>query len=222
MKKLFVPIAALMAVVLTAGAALADFSPQFTMELSDAKATANPNMSFHMEFDAEDEEIGMFTAKIPKGFDIAPDDAIENDDVIGGGDITITAGPGCRPGPEGELPIDAPVTVSATFHERDRTDDEADSGVHSVWFLDLEPLNRVRLLVTGSIKQGWTVQGAPDPSDNTCNPLIVDLVINGTSEAGVPVITNPAKPGKYVFTAEIASQDSPAVAKFKYPVTISK
>ena len=222
MRKTLVSIAALMAVVLTAGAALADFSPQFTMKLTDVKAKANPGMEFHMEFDAEDEEIGMFTAKIPKGFNIAPDDAIADGDVIGGGDITITAGPGCRPGPEGEIPLEAPVTISATFVERDRTDSEADSGVNSVWFLDLEPLNRVRLLVTGSVKQGWIVQGAPDPSDNTCNPLIVDLAINGVSDGGVPVITNPTKPGKYVFNAEISSQDSPSVAKFTQPITITK
>lgn len=222
MRKILVSVAALMAVVLTAGAALADFSPQFTMELSDLKAKANPTMVFSMEFDAEDEEIGLFTAKIPAGFNIAPDDAIANDDVIGAGEVTITAGPGCRPGPEGAIPVEAPVTVPATFKEKDRTDSEADSGVHSVWFLDLEPANRVRLLVTGSLKQGWTVSGAPDPSDNTCNPLIVDLAINGVSEAGVPVITNPTKPGKYVFNAEIASQDSPSVAKFKQVFKITK
>ncbi len=222
MRKILVSVAALMAVVLTAGAALADFSPQFSMKLSDTKAAANPNIEFHMEFDAEDEEIGLFTSKIPAGYDIAPDSAIENGDVIGGGEITITAGPGCRPGPEGAIPVAFPVTVTATFEERDRTDEEADSGVHSVWFLDLEPLNRVRLLITGSATQGWTVSGAPDPSDNTCNPLTVDLTINGTSDGGVPVITNPTKPGKYVFNAEISSQDSAAVAKFKQPVKITK
>jgi hypothetical protein len=222
MKKVFVSLAAFLAVALMAGVAYADFSPQFTMALSDTKAKANPNLDFHMEFDADDEEIGLFTAFIPKGYNIAADEAIADGEEIGGGDITITAGPGCRPGPEGALPLEAPVTVSATFEERDRTDEEADSGVHAVWFLNLEPLNRVRLLVTGSAARGWTVSGAPDPSDNTCNPLIVDLTINGKSASGVPVITNPTKPGKYVFRAEISSQDSPAVAKFKQPVKISR
>lgn len=222
MRKALVSIAALMAVVLTAGAALADFSPKFSMKVTDTKVKANPNFEFHMEFDEDDEEIGLFTAKIPAGYKIAPDSAIDNGDEIGGGDITITAGPGCRPGPEGQLPLEAPVTVSATFEERDRTDEEADSGVNSVWFLNLEPLNRVRLQVTGSAKRGWTVSGAPDPSDNTCNPLIVDLTINGKSDSGKTVITNPAKPGKYVFGAEISSQDSPALAKFKQVVKITK
>ena len=222
MRKILVSVAALMAVVLTAGAALADFTPEFSMELSDLKAAANPNLSFHMEFDAEDEEIGMFTAKMPKGFDIAPDDAIADGTEIGSGEITITGGTACRPGPEGAIPLAVPVTVPATFVEKDRTDAESDSGVHSVWFLDLEPLNRVRLTVTGSAARGWTVAGAPDPSDNTCNPLIVDLTINGVAADGTAVITNPTKPGKYVFNAEIASQDSASVAKFKQPVKITK
>ena len=222
MRKTLVSVAALMAVVLTAGAALADFSPEFSMELSDTKVKANPNMTFHMEFDAEDEEIGMFTARIPKGFNIATDEAIANDDVIGEGEVTISAGPGCRPGPEGAIPVEVPVTIPATFKEKDRTDAESDAGVHSVWFLDLEPANRVRLLVSGSATKGWTVAGAPDPSDNTCNPLTVDLTINGTSEAGAAVITNPAKPGKYVFNAEISSQDTGTVAPFKQVFKITK
>lgn len=222
MKRLFVTLSALMAVVLMAGTAQADFTPQFEFKLSETKAKANPNFQFHMEFDENDEEIGNFKATIPAGYKIAPDAAVENNDVIGGGDITIRAGFDCRPGPEGAIPLGAPVTVSATFYEKDRADEEADSGVHSVWFLDLEPLNRVRLLVTGSIKQGWTVEGAPTPSDNTCNPLIVDLTINGVSEGGAKVITNPKKPGKYVFGAEISSQDSPSIAKFKTPVKITK
>ena len=221
MRKILVSMAALMAVVLTAGAALADFSPKFSMELSDTKAKANPDMSFHLEFDADDEEIGLFTAKMPKGFNIAADEDIADGTVIGAGEVTIQAGLACRPGPEGQIPLSAPVTIPAEFEERDRTDEEADSGVHSVWFLNLEPANRVRLLVTGSAKRGWTVSGAPDPSDNTCNPLEVDLTINGTAD-DTPVITNPTKPGKYVFNAEIASQDSAAVAKFKHVVKITK
>src|SRR3712207_1051388 len=111
MKKIFVTLSALMAVVLMAGTAQADFTPKFTFELTDAKAKANPGFVFHMEFDENDEEIGNFKASIPAGFNIAPDDAIENGDVIGGGEITIRAGFDCRPGPEGAIPVgvNAPV-----------------------------------------------------------------------------------------------------------------
>jgi len=87
---------------------------------------------------------------------------------------------------------------------------------------NLEPLNRVRLTVKGTPATGWTIEGAPTPSDNTCNPLIVDLTINGKSASGVPVVTNPKKGGKKVVTANIFSQDSPAVATFKQVFRITK
>jgi hypothetical protein len=77
------------------------------------------------------------------------------------------------------------------MYERARIDEEQDQGVAAVWFLDLEPLNRVRLLVRGSQNSGWTVSGAPTAS-NTCNPLTVDLTINGKSESGASILKNPA------------------------------
>ncbi|MDP9069350.1 MAG: hypothetical protein M3N53_13535 [Actinomycetota bacterium] len=222
MKKTCLTVALGLALSLVAGAAFAKFEPKFEATLSDTKVNANPALGFHLEFAEDDEEIGDFKAIIPKGFNIAGDAEVPDGEEIGGGTVEIAAGPDCRPGPEGQIPVKVPVTVNATIFERARSDDEADSGVHAVWFLDLEPLNRVRLLVTGSPTTGWTIQGAPTPSDNTCNPLVVDLAINAQSESGVPILTNPKKAGKYKFLAEIASQDSPAVAKFKQVFKITK
>lgn len=205
------------------GTAFADqtFAPKFSVELSDTKRLGNPDLSFHLEFAREDEEIGNFIGYLPKGFNVAADEAIDNGTVIGGGDIQIGAGPTCHP----SSPIQDPrpmVPVSATFEERDRTDDEADAGVHAVWFLDLEPLNRVRLLVSGSPTTGWKIEGAPTPSDGTCNPLIVDLTINAKSDSDVAIVTNPKKPGPKKFAADIVSQDSPAIAHFEQIITITK
>lgn len=200
--------------------ARAEFTPKFTVKLSDTKALANPELNFLLEFDREDEEIGNFIGYIPKGFNIAPDSAIANDEEIGAGVIEIAGGPGCRPGfpaPDAR----ASVEVDATFYEQDRTDEEADSGVHAVWLLDLEPLNRVRLLVTGSKKTGWKIEGAPTPSDNTCNPLTADLTINAKSESGVAILTNAKRPGPKKFMADIVSQDSPAIAHFEQVITIT-
>lgn len=227
--------------LVTAGVAHAQFTPQFSMEMSDTKVLGNPQIDLHLEFDADDEEIGNFILTIPKGFNVASDEQVpdkpptipgippnsfvpgaSDGEVIGGGTITIEAGPACRPGPEGQIPVSGPVPLDATIYERARTDEEADAGVHAVWFLDLEPANRVRLIVRGTPATGWTVEGAPTPSDNTCNPLTVDLTINSKSESGVPLITNPAKPGKATFTATINSQDSPAVANFTTVVKITK
>ncbi|MDQ3964684.1 MAG: hypothetical protein M3277_12365 [Actinomycetota bacterium] len=204
------------------GTAFADqtFSPKFTVELTDTKVLGNPDLKFHLEFAREDEEIGNFIGYLPKGFNVAADEAIENGETIGGGEINIAAGPTCHP----SSPIQDPrpqIPVSATFEERDRTDDEADAGVHAVWFLNLEPLNRVRLLVTGSPKTGWKIEGAPTPSDGTCNPLVVDLTIDATSESGVKIVTNAKKPGPKKFMADIVSQDSPAIAHFEQIITLT-
>ena len=214
-------IAAIVLLVFGAGPAFADFSPAFTLSLSDTKIKGNPQLTFHLEFDAEDEEIGLFTGRLPRGFKIAPDEAIPNDEQIGNGQITITGGPGCHPSnPTGEPK--APVTINATFKEKDRTDDEIDAGVHAVWFLDIEPVNRVRLLVKGSPTTGWTIEGAPTPSDNTCNPLTADLNISPKSTGGVAIVTNPPRATRKKFTATITSQDSPAIANFVQYITFTQ
>ncbi|MFN2588055.1 MAG: hypothetical protein ABR613_08055 [Actinomycetota bacterium] len=221
------------ALTMLAGVAYADFSPAFDLTLSDTKINANPNFDIHLEFDENDEEIRNFKMTIPKGYVIAGDEDVPEEPFIpgrqersgadiGGGTVTIAAGPDCRPGPEGGIPVKQNVTIQAEIYERSRTEEEADAGVHAVWFLDLEPANRVRLLVTGSPLTGWVVEGAPTPSDNTCNPLVVDLTIEGKTPDGVPVITNPAKPGKAKFTAQIESQDSPAIAAFTEVFKITK
>lgn len=214
-------IAAIVLLVFGAGPAFADFSPVFKLSLSDTKINGNPQLTFHLEFDRDDEEIGLFTGRLPRGFKIAADDAIANDEVIGSGQVTIAAGPGCHPqNPTGEPR--GPVTIPAEFVEKDRTDDEVDAGVHAVWFLNLEPLNRVRLLVKGSPSTGWEISGAPSPSDGTCNPLTADLNIFPKSEAGVPIVTNPPRATRKKFTATITSQDSPAIANFVQYITFTR
>jgi hypothetical protein len=230
MKKSVLFVALALAATLLPGPAQAKFAPKFTVTLSDTKALAHPALTFHLEFAADDEEIGNFIGYIPKGFDIASDEAIpettdpagrEKGEVIGSGNIEINAGPGCHP----SVPVKeakAPLPVPATFYERTRTDDESDAGVHAVWFLDIEPANRVRLLVTGSKLTGWKIEGAPTPSDATCNSLTVDLTINAESESGVPIVTNAKKPGPKKFSADIVSQDSPAIAHFDQIINITK
>lgn len=229
-KKSVLFMALTLAMSMLIGPAQAEFTPKFTVTLSDTKALGNPSLTFHLEFDREDEEIGNFIGYIPKGFDIASDDAIaattdpagrEKGEEIGSGEISIAAGPTCNPSSPVQDPRE-PITIPATFYERSRTDDEIDAGVHSVWLLDLEPANRVRLLVTGSKLTGWKIEGAPTPSDHTCSPLTADLTINATSESGVPIITNAKKPGPKKFMADIVSQDSPTIAHFEQLITITK
>lgn len=211
---------AIVAIVALAGTALADFSPQFNLEVSDKKVKGHPALDIYLEFDAEDEEIGNFIMEFPKGYGVAADAKVPDDEEIGSGSVTIEGGPGCNPAGEG-LPT-APVTLTATIFEKARSDEEIDAGVHAVWLLDLEPLNRVRLLITGSKKTGWHIEGAPAPSDQTCNPLIVDLTINDQSTSGIPLVTNPRKADTYKVKAQIVSQESASVAKFTEKIKIKK
>lgn len=229
-KKSVLFMALTLAMSMLIGPAHAEFTPKFSVTLSNTKALGNPSMTFHLEFDREDEEIGNFIGYIPKGFDIASDEAIpattdalgrEKGEKIGSGSIEIAIGPTCHPSSPAQDPREQ-APIPATFYERTRTDDEADAGVHSVWLLDLEPANRVRLLVTGSKATGWKIEGAPTPSDATCNALTVDLTINAKSESGVSIITNAKKPGAKKFMADIVSQDSPAIAHFEQIITITK
>ena len=221
-KKSVLFMALTLAMSMLIGPAHAEFTPKFSVKLTDTKVNGNPAMTFHLEFDAEDDEIGLFTGFVPKGFTIATDEQIPDDEEIGSGEITVRAGFDCRPGPEGAIPVGAEVTIPATFYEVARNDDEIDAGVIAVWNLDIEPANRVRLKVTGSPATGYRISGAPDPSDNTCNPLVADLTINAKSASGVPIITNPAKAGKKKFMADISSQDSPEIAHFEQIIVITK
>ena len=64
MKKL-----AVLLMALTLGASMlvstahAKFEPKFTVELSDTKVGGNPELTFKLEFAADDEEIGNFSMK---------------------------------------------------------------------------------------------------------------------------------------------------------------
>lgn len=214
----------------TAGAATAQFAPTFSLAVSPTKVSANPTFTTKLRFSAADDEIGLFTLNVPKGYVIAPDEAVPDvparpgrpqGDLLGSGSVTIAAGPGCRSaafGPAGK----APVTIAAKIYERPVTAAEKGKGALAAWVLDIEPLNRVRLLVSGSTAKGWTVSGAPTPSDNTCNPLSVDLTINGVSEGGVKLLTNPSTPGPRTFTAVVKDQDGKQSVRYAKTVTTTR
>jgi hypothetical protein len=216
--------------VLGAGAAAATFQPTFQLEVSPTKVGANPTLDTKLRFAAEDDEIGLYTLFVPPGYTIATDAQVPDvparpgrpqGDLLGSGKVTIDAGPGCHP----SFPVSSahgPVTVSAKIYERPVSAEEKKSGAVAAWVLDIEPLNRVRLLVKGSTNAGWSVSGAPTPSDNTCNPLAVDLTINGVSEGGVKLLTNPATPGPRTFRAVIQNQEGTASATYTKVVTTTR
>ncbi len=216
--------------LLGAGSASAQFAPTFELQVSPTKVLANPTLTTKLRFAAGDDEIGLYTLSVPAGYTIATDEQVPDvsrgpgrpaGDLLGSGSVTIDAGPGCNP----SFPVRTvrgAVTIGARIYERAVTPKEKAKGAVAAWVLDIEPLNRVRLLVTGSAAKGYTVSGAPTPSDNTCNPLAVDLTINGVTEGGVKLLTNPAKPGPRTFRAVIQNQDRTSSVSFSKVVTTTR
>lgn len=223
MKKALIAVSSMVAIALTAGAALAEYNPKLTFALSDTKVKANPEINIKVSQEEGEEELGHVTLTIPKGFNLPSDEEIEGGDVLGTADLSIAAGPACRPDGASAIPVAVEVPFNAKqIVEADRTDDQADAGVHAVWVVDLFPVTTIPLEVTGSIKKGWKLDGDIPANDNTCPPLNFDGTIFSQSEGGVPIVTNPAKPGKYVFGGSLFSATSPDVVTVKQVVKITK
>lgn len=219
----FMIVSAVALVLAMVGSAYAqgDFSPKMTFSLSDTKVGANPEMTLTVEQDNNEEELGTVTLKIPAGFSLPSDEDVPNDDQLGTGTINIHAGPGCRPGFPAE--VDTNVgPLPARLEERDRTDEQQDSGVYAAWLLDISGVTTVPMVVTGSVAKGWTVYGEINPNDNTCPPFSFELTVQSETSSGVPILINPKKPGKKVFSGTFTSTDSPASVTIKQAIAITK
>lgn len=222
MKKALIAVSSLVALALTAGAALAAYEPKLSFELSDTKVKGNPEIHILVSQEEGEEELGHVTLTIPKGFNLPADEDIPDGELLGTADLEIAAGPGCHPSGSA-FPLRPAVPLSGReIVEADRTDEQADEGVHAVWVVDLQPVTTIPLEITGSIKKGWKLDGDIPSNDFTCPPLVFDGTINAKSEGGVPLLTNPKKPGKYVFGGSLFSQTSPDVVTVKQPITITK
>jgi hypothetical protein len=202
-------------------AAEGDFSPEIEFALSDTKVNANPKVTVKVAQEDGEEELAHVTLGIPKGFKLPADEDIPNNTTLGSGTININAGPACRPDAAGQIPLKAKLTLPATLKELDRNDEQKNYGFHAMWQLDIQGVTKINLAVTGSEKAGWKLDGDIPDNANTCPAFSFELTIN--EKAGsVPIITNPAKAGKKVFTAQFISQDSPAIVDLKQVVKITK
>ncbi|MGH2695110.1 MAG: hypothetical protein ACRDJJ_09910 [Actinomycetota bacterium] len=209
-----------MAMSLATGPASAgDFSPKLKFGLSNTKVKANPEMTVHVEQEEGEEELAHVTLRIPKGFKIPGDEAVEDGDVLGTGEIVIESGPGCHPSGGGAPTAPSPPLPAELF-EQDRSDEEADRGVYAVWVLDISGVTKITLLVTGSRASGFTLDGDIPANAFTCPPFSFDLTINQKSDGGVTILKNPKVAGKKKFSATFFSQDSPAKITLVQPITI--
>lgn len=235
MKKALIAVSSVLAIALTAGAALAEYKPKLSFALSDTKTKANPEINIKVSQEAGEEELGHVTLTIPKGFNIPSDEDVAGGSLLGTADLAIDAGPGCHPS-AGGAPLKAALPFNdRQIYEQDRDDEQADEGVHAVWVVDLKPVTTIPLEVTGSIKKGWKLDGDIPANDFTCPPLTFDGTIFSQTEtrvptdprepggeAGVPIVTNPKKPGSYVFGGQLFSAQSSAVVTVKQVVKITK
>lgn len=195
-----------------------EFTPTMSFGLNPAKVNANPELAIKVEQDAGEQELGHVILQVPKGFRLTGDAKIEDGTQLGAADLAIDAGPGCAGG-AGTAPATFP---DRQIVERDRTDEEADRGVKAVWVVDLRPVTTIPLEVTGSPRAGWKLEGDIPSNPFTCPPLLFDGLIFAKTDGGVPIVKNPRKPGRYVFSGTFFSQESPAKKTIRQTLKIKR
>jgi hypothetical protein len=198
----------------------AEFSPSLKFSLKPAKVKKNSALRIKVSQDTGEQELGHVTLKVPAGFKLPLDGAIDNGDQLGVADLAIDVGGRCA----GAGPFSAPAMFpDRPIIEQDRTDEQSDRGVKAVWVVDLRPVTTIPLEVTGSARRGWKLDGDIPANQFTCPPLKFDGVIFKKSADGRVAITkNPAKPGTYVFKGTLHSQDSPTTKTIKTPIRIKR
>jgi hypothetical protein len=198
----------------------AEFSPSLKFGLSPAKVKANSELKIEVGQDNGEEELGHVTLKIPKGFKLPGDAAIDDGDQVGEANLAIDVGPRCA----GQTPVSAPAPFDARpILEQDRTDEQADRGVKAVWVVDLQPVTTIPLEVTGSAKKGWKLDGDIPANQFTCPPLVFDgTIYKKSADGGVTITKNPAKAGTYKFKGTLFSAESPAKKTITTKIKIKK
>lgn len=172
----------------------AEFTPTADFTLSSTRVRGNPEMTVAVAQDQGEEELKSVVLRMARGFRLARDGQLQNGEQLGEGDISIHAGPRCAGAPVGSAPVNVPVDIV----ERDRTEQEREQGVKSVYVVDLEPVTTIDLLVRGSARNGWTLSGKIPANDFTCPPFSLEATFFRTAEeSGTKVIVNPSAAGRY-------------------------
>jgi hypothetical protein len=198
-------------------AVAADFSPTIEFGLSVNKSNGNPALSVSVAQDDNEEELDYVELRVPAGFTLARDEQIPDGTQIGGGQIVIHAGPGCRPGSP-TPDATAPITVGVKILEKDRTPAEVGDGVVAIFVVDLSPVTTIPLKVRGSQRAGYTLAGTIPPNDNTCPPFSFFASFLQQA-AGKPILLNPPYGGQYTFGARFVSLNG-SISESQQVITI--
>jgi hypothetical protein len=199
MRRATILLATILAVGLAAQAALAvAFSPTANFTLSPRKTRANAQLRVKVAQNRGEEELARVRLSSPAGFKLATDRQLQNGEKLGDGEITIDAGPRCS----GQAPISGPVVVPVNIVERNVTSRERSRGVKAVYVVDLRPVTTIDLLVKGSPRRGWVLEGNIPANGNTCPPFTFDATIfKRAAQSNAKIITNPRQAGRYRLSA---------------------
>ena len=197
-KRMLVLVSGAILLGLVAEAGAADFSPSIAFKLGDASANVNTTLQVTVKQETGEEELQSVIIRVPAGFSLAVDQQLTDGERLGGGTITIDAGPRCAGAPAGSGPANVPVSIV----ERNRNSGEIASGVQAIYVVDLRPVATIPLSVYGSANEGWRLEGPIPANQATCPPFTFDatfLAKAATSQA--PILVNPASGGSYKFSA---------------------
>jgi hypothetical protein len=112
------------------------------------------------------------------------------------------------------------ISFDATAKERDRTPEEIQQGVWSVWVVDLG-LVQVEIVFTRSATGDWHANADVPNSPIVCPPSTLTATLNKTSaDSGTEIVRNPEKPGDYTVESIFSSTEgSMHVVKQKIKIT---
>ena len=185
-----------------------DFSPTIRFTLGDNRSGYPTDMRVVVQQDQGEEELGYVEIRIPPGFALATDEQLQHDEQIGSGVIEIHGGPRCA----GQSPVSLPARVPVKIMEKDRTSKDIADGAKAIYFVDLEPVTRIRLQVKGAVDRGWVLEGVIPGNAQTCPPLTFDAsFFKHAARSQTPILTNPRYGGAYQFGARFTGQSGSTI-----------
>ena len=185
-----------------------DFSPSIDFTIGDNRAGYPTSLRVVVNQEQGEEELGYAEIRIPAGFALATDEQLQNGEQIGEGIILIHGGPRCS----GQAPASVPAQAPVKIYEHARTSKDIADGAKAIYFVDLEPVTRIRLQVKGSVDRGWVLEGQIPGNAQTCPPLTFDATFyKHASRSSAAILTNPRYGGAYTFGARFTGQQGTTI-----------
>jgi hypothetical protein len=193
----------------SAGAA---FDPVWELSLSTHQAGANPRLDALFAQDPGEEPIATLIVLVPRGFELPPDAAISDGEILGQGELTTAFAPFCSSAVQ--------ASFDATLYERDRTPDQVRQGMWARWVADLGPVD-VEFAITRLATGGWRVVSDIPANRAVCPPVTLRSAVNPTSAGGTMIIRNPEKPGTYTMRSILVSIEG-SEYRVRHPIKITE